>query len=731
MAYQEGESLESWLNKATHPTNRQEDWEYIIGFCDQINKELEGPQIAVPLLVHKIHSPQEWEALQALTVRHSQTGSFFSSTEANTLDSSSWFCVQVLEACMKNCGRRFHNEVGKYRFLNELIKVVSPKYMGDSAPEKVKLKIVEMLYSWTVAFPNEVKIGEAYQTLRRQGLVTTDPELPLDRTLIPSPPTRPRHPVFDNEDMGKLLAELLRSKNPEDLQEANRLIKNMVKEDEARVQKVTKRIHTLEEVNINVKLLTEMLTHYNKDSSTESDREIIKELYERCDKLRRSAFKMATESEDNDANLGDILQASDDLSRVINSYKKIVEGQPINGDREEPASTAGQSESDTTDTLIDLAGLDTPSPPQPVPPPSFSIPIPISINLTDSPIPVLPPPPKHLLGSIGSQNNSPSHPPLDKAFTALSLLDDELLSLGLNDPPTSTSSQSKPTLNELSNQWTSLQAPASGVDFFGSVTSCSGPAVPPPPEPAAATHSLQNLQDLAMLGFSDHKSLSSHMMTRGSSFGSPAAVPPLLPVQGCPSSPSLLQGVMPGSPAMSFTKAQSLSSAPGSPLFRSLSPCHPPLQGSPARAIDVSLSGVHVPLEAIRPSKVLPVTAYDKDGVRMLLNFASDCPPGRPDVLVMVVSMLNTAPQPVHNVVLQAAVPKAMKVKLQPPSGTELAPFNPILPPASITQIMFLANPTKEKVRLRYKLDFTLGERPCNEVGEVDQFPPQEMWGHL
>lgn len=103
---------------------------------------------------------------------------------------------------MKNCGRRFHNEVGKYRFLNELIKVVSPKvsslqmefyfrqfkvcclavplarlffittcfqYMGDSAPEKVKMKIVEMLYSWTVAFPNEAKISEAYQTLKRQG----------------------------------------------------------------------------------------------------------------------------------------------------------------------------------------------------------------------------------------------------------------------------------------------------------------------------------------------------------------------------------------------------------------------------------------------------------------------------------------------------------------------------------------------------------------------------------
>uniref|UniRef100_A0A3B5M8D4 VHS domain-containing protein n=1 Tax=Xiphophorus couchianus TaxID=32473 RepID=A0A3B5M8D4_9TELE len=90
----------SFSDKATNPSNRQEDWEYIMGFCDQINKELEGPQISVRLLAHKIQSPQEWEAMQALT---------------------------VLEACMKNCGRRFHNEVGKFKFLNELIKVVSPK----------------------------------------------------------------------------------------------------------------------------------------------------------------------------------------------------------------------------------------------------------------------------------------------------------------------------------------------------------------------------------------------------------------------------------------------------------------------------------------------------------------------------------------------------------------------------------------------------------------------------
>uniref|UniRef100_A0A8C5ACU2 Golgi associated, gamma adaptin ear containing, ARF binding protein 3 n=1 Tax=Gadus morhua TaxID=8049 RepID=A0A8C5ACU2_GADMO len=643
MAYQEGDSLESWLNKATHPTNRQEDWEYIIGFCDQINKELEGPQIAVKLLIHKIHSPQEWEASQGLT---------------------------VLEACMKNCGRRFHNEVGKYRFLNELIKLVSPKYMGDNVSEKVKAKTIEMLYSWTVAFPGEAKISEAYDTLRRQGLVTADPKLPLDKTLIPSPPTRPKNPVFENEDMGKLLAELLRSKNPEDLQEANRLIKSMVKEDDARVQKVTKRVHTLEEVSINVKLLAEMLSHYDQEHSNDSDREIIKELYERCDKLRRATFKMATETEDNDMNLGEILQASDDLSRVINSYRKIVEGQRVNGETEDIRPTtepAGVCEN--TGTLIDLAGLDDEPPdrqPAPLPPPVAYPDLPSSGGHMTFPIPIpaLPPPPKPPGCTHDSHGNSPRLAATSgggKALAVLSLLDDELLSLG-------------------------------GVSLYE-----------------------KNY---------DHLNLAGQIL--GASFGMPAAV------SGQASNSSAMAQVLhPGSPAVSQSKAQSLGSAPGSPLFHSMSPGHPPLPASPSRGPEVSLASVHVPLEAIRPSKVLPLTAYDKDGMRVLLNFAADGPPGRPDVLVMVVSMLNTAPVAVQNMVLQAAVPKSMKVKLQPPSGTELAAFNPIFPPASITQIMLLANPAKEKVRLRYKLGFTLGEHQCNEAGEIDQFPPTETWGHL
>ncbi|XP_037263829.1 ADP-ribosylation factor-binding protein GGA3 isoform X3 [Falco biarmicus] len=719
MAEAEGESLESWLNKATNPSNRQEDWEYIIGFCDQINKELEGPQIAVRLLAHKIQSPQEWEAVQALT------------------------------------------------------------YLGDRVSEKVKTKVIELLYSWTVALPEESKIKDAYYMLKRQGIVMFDPVIPADRTLIPSPPPRPKNPVFDDEEKSKLLAKLLKSKNPDDLQEANKLIKSMVKEDEARIQKVTKRMHTLEEVNNNVKLLNEMLVHYSKEDSSEADRELMKELYERCETKRRTLFKLASETEDNDSSLGDILQASDNLSRVINSYKKIIEGQVINGEVDLPVMSVveGSNSTSNLNSLIDLAGLDVTSTPPPPMAPTTLTPAPPA---APAEIPILPPPPQTLAqlrsGSSSQVEAAPAQQ--SSAANSLSLLDEELLCLGLNDPaPAAVKETSE------NNQWSMFENDQLDLDFFNpkmvtvacnsagnpllhhtSQTTCgtsvtlpsaftasqAAPSIPAPNSapfvfsagPAAPAGPPKAIPAAPGYFGSSVGSNMSHKMdalgqlleeakgTATQGMATPSVFPGVtLPTAGTPApliAPAGLPAAASGAPPMPFPS--SCPAGSGSPLFQ---PTSFQQQGSPLKAPEISLANVHVPLESIKPSSALPVTAYDKNGFRILLHFARECPPGRSDVLVVVVSMLNTAPLPVKNIVLQAAVPKSMKVKLQPPSGTELSPFNPIQPPAAITQVMLLANPAKEKVRLRYRLTFTLGDQPSTEVGEVDQFPPVEQWGNL
>uniref|UniRef100_A0A667WFW1 VHS domain-containing protein n=1 Tax=Myripristis murdjan TaxID=586833 RepID=A0A667WFW1_9TELE len=181
--------------------NPEDRWDCIQAFYQLVNKESDGPQVATRLLAHKIQSPQEREALQALT---------------------------VLEACMNNCGQRFHSEAAKFRFLNELIKVLSPKYLGQWAPEKVKDRVTEVLYGWTLWLKEEPKIQEAYRMLKKQGVVKKDPKLP-DTVLVPPPP-RTTTSVFDQEDKAKLLAKLLKSNLPEDLQTANRLIKHTIKE---------------------------------------------------------------------------------------------------------------------------------------------------------------------------------------------------------------------------------------------------------------------------------------------------------------------------------------------------------------------------------------------------------------------------------------------------------------------------------------------------------------------
>ena len=47
--------------------------------------------------------------------------------------------------------------------------------MGSFTSPKVKQKCVELLYYWTEVLEYEPKIKEAYQMLKRQGIVKQDP----------------------------------------------------------------------------------------------------------------------------------------------------------------------------------------------------------------------------------------------------------------------------------------------------------------------------------------------------------------------------------------------------------------------------------------------------------------------------------------------------------------------------------------------------------------------------
>uniref|UniRef100_A0A8C1P234 Golgi associated, gamma adaptin ear containing, ARF binding protein 3a n=1 Tax=Cyprinus carpio TaxID=7962 RepID=A0A8C1P234_CYPCA len=508
------------LDKATNPSNRQKEWDYITRFCNQINKELEG--------------------------------------------------------------------------------------ITDRLSEQVKTKVIELLYSWSVVLPDEAKIIEAYQLLKKQDSFITNRNIDFYRnityfisTLIPSP--KHTNPVFDNEEKTK---NFLKVKIIEVLQEAKRIIKNM---DVAVQQEVSHRVSILEEVNNSVTLLNEMRSHFKRDESTQEGKELlnVRHLIFRC------GLDVVTATDDDDSALGDILHASDDLSRVINSYKRIVGGQTIMIDL--PGSTASECTTDRTspEILINLADLDSGTP---------------------SPL-------KNVLTSPQHSDSLPA----------------DLLTL-------------TPLVGAY-NQWISSQVRIQElIDLL-----CSSA----PLNPVIST---QSCKDFAMLNLdkaspvilcldsSELRAAEENIHPALTAFCLPAGITPV---------PSAL------------TSAKPRSFALDSPLFRSLSPTLPTSQ-SPSGS-DISLTSVFVPLEAIKPTPVL-----------------------------------------VRNVVLQAAVPK-VRVLSNCLCAYVIQFINLMIVKCIYLFILFYFFDFffQEKVRMRYKLTFILGDRQVTESEEIDKFPPVERWGYL
>uniref|UniRef100_T1JGU8 ADP-ribosylation factor-binding protein GGA1 n=1 Tax=Strigamia maritima TaxID=126957 RepID=T1JGU8_STRMM len=632
--------------------NQNEDWEAIKMYAAKVNAGGDIQHTAIRLIAHKMQSPQEKEALQAL---------------------------MVLEHCACHCDRRFHDEIGKFRFLNEMIKLVSPKYLGNRTPLKVKRKVLEIMYKWTHQLRYETKILEAYQMLKQQGVITEDPVY-LDESVKASPPPRPKNAVFEDDEKAKLLQKLLQSKNPEDLQAANRLIKNMVKEDEKRIEKVSRRMTELETVKNNVKVLGEMLANYKSSNSRSEDLELMKELYQSCERLRPNLFRLASEMDEKEEGIADILKANDDLSRVMTQYKRIIEGCI-----DESALSAVNKPYTTKYKYNRLSLLD--------------------------------------LGSPLAECNG-------KSLTSdLSLLDDQLLGFRITDTkPLETSNSerrvsfNKMDLKELDEIFSNTDAPSPSMPLpihdagllgpnLTSSTTMLRPLQPIPTtikpvevEPPSITKAHRGFEVLDEIGQSLLKQSLPPTIEMGAEF---PKVVDKIPLNQMGRKSNSNSNSKPCSPAL---KRASFDSEKNST----------PSQ-SPVHEI-ISLNDVFVPFETIRASSAKPVTLYDKNDVTVVLHLTSNTP--RDDVRVLVVTTLNkNCSKPIKNINFQAVVPKRMKVKLQPPSATSLPTYNPILPPSAVTQIMLFANPRNEKIHLKYKIAYTFDDQLVSEEGEIDDLP--------
>ncbi|XP_060528113.1 ADP-ribosylation factor-binding protein GGA3 isoform X2 [Cylas formicarius] len=288
-------SLEALLLRATNPNNTVIDSAAVDAFCALVNKEKDGTQIGVKVFASRLPIGNEAEVL---------------------------FTLNVLDLCMSKCGTPFQNEVGKFRFLNEMIKLVSPKYLGSKTPLSVKVRILELLYIWTLDYPKEVKIKEAFDMLKKQGVVKD----------IPNP----------NIPQEALLYEKKKEEKLSDLK--------------------SRAISELESVQNNLKLLNEMLGSYKKGITTTSELDLMKELYDNLVRLRPNLTAIACHNNQCPSDLFDsISKTSDEVTDTLSKYHRII---LLN----EPASFSQSnvatpfSESDPSSSDISLIKMDNSEP---------------------------------------------------------------------------------------------------------------------------------------------------------------------------------------------------------------------------------------------------------------------------------------------------------------------------------------------------------------------------------
>ncbi|KAK4289994.1 hypothetical protein Pmani_037080 [Petrolisthes manimaculis] len=668
-------TLEVLLQKCTSPMNPDLDADPngIQSVCQAVVTESGGVQTAVRLLAHKIQSPQQRESLQALA---------------------------VLQACVNNCGPSFHSEIGKFRFLNEMIKLVSPKYLGNHTHTGVKTRVVELLFTWTIDLKNEPKILEAYNMLKKQGVVKEDPPYLGGPASPPEPRQQRPNAVFEDEEKSRTLQKLLQSKNPHDLHKANALIKAMVKEDERRMERTTRRIVEEDERRMerttrrivevetalnNVRVLDEMLSGHQETVASQPDLDLMLELHSSCSTLRTNLYRLVSEMDDKEEGIGDLLKANDELSRVMGRYKLIVEGATTTTTNNNTSSSSVSSAAgrDGGEILLDLS---TPEE---------------EVKVEEEEVVVV----------AGGAS-------LDTANTSLQrhlLLQDIGLSgidLKTTTTPTTTTTTTPTTATCMSSLVRECTNHTNATLLGGIFTN--------EPTPIPARLAYQHTTLIPQLSTTTTTTNTSDDDTKPTTTKDDRCDP--LDELATLGTSLIKQNLPPNIPVQMAAAVDGNKMAAAAVDGNKMAAAVDKKKSSKPQFMEVkSMVDLNVSLDSIKPGKQDSLKVMESNDILVMLHFTDNQP--REDVCVIVISTISHNTTPIYNYILQAVVPKGCKVRLQSPSSTELSAYTPFLPPPAITQIIFIANPNKVNVWLKIMLSYSIEDDLVTEMGQVDALP--------
>lgn len=142
---------------------------------------------------------------------------------------------------------------------------------------------------------------------------------------------------------------------------------------------------------------------------------------------------------------------------------------------------------------------------------------------------------------------------------------------------------------------------------------------------------------------------------------------------------------------------------------------HPPMETGLLDLLGDVSQPVTIP--AINTETIPSIVAFDKNSLKVIFHFERDA--NTPSTVKITLNAINSCSSPMTDFLFQAAVPKSFQMQLLSPSGSVINPG------ASINQAIVIANPNKQPVRMRIRINYTVDGLSVQEQGEVNNFPPQ------
>ncbi|OBA21622.1 VHS-domain-containing protein [Metschnikowia bicuspidata var. bicuspidata NRRL YB-4993] len=291
---------------------------------------------------------------------------------------TSELALHLLDNLVKNCGFPFQLQISRKEFLNELVKKFPERpTLRYSRVQRMILAHIEEWYQ-TICKTSRYKdefgyIRDMHRLLANKGYVFPEVKVEDAAVLNPSAAIQSLEDIQKEEAVvhSAKLQELIRRGKPQDLQEANRLMKIMAGFRDDHVQENRKQVEDdVARLRRKADIFADMLASIEASGAAIDDSaDTVHELYGAVKSAQPIVGKIIEEEHDNDAYVHDLLALNDAINQLVAKYQRMrgraADAAPPAADLnlidfdDEPlsADASGKDEQGYQDLLSDLSNL--------------------------------------------------------------------------------------------------------------------------------------------------------------------------------------------------------------------------------------------------------------------------------------------------------------------------------------------------------------------------------------